>query len=82
MDTATAIELAVQAAGGQSALARKLAEMTGHGFRQGHVWKWLNGSPVMAEACLPIEQLTGVSRHHLRPDIFGPPPAEAEAAAG
>lgn len=32
-----------------------------------------------AERVLDVERLTGISRHELRPDIFGPPPA-SEAA--
>jgi DNA-binding transcriptional regulator YdaS (Cro superfamily) len=32
---------------------------------------------VPAERVLEIERLTGVSRHELRPDVFGPAPQEA-----
>jgi DNA-binding transcriptional regulator YdaS (Cro superfamily) len=38
------------------------------------VWQW---ERVPAEHVLTVEGLTGISRHELRPDIFGP----AEAAA-
>lgn len=38
------------------------------------------GRKVPAERVLEIERLTGVSRHALRPDVFGPAPS-AEAAA-
>lgn len=45
------------------------------------VSKWLqNGVP--AERVLDVERVTGVSRHELRPDIFGEPPATQEAACG
>ena len=63
----TAIKNAVQAAGGQTALARKL------GVGQGRVWNWINrDAKVPAEFVLAIEQATGVSRHDLRPDIYPP----------
>lgn len=35
---------------------------------------------VPVERVLEIERLTGISRHELRPDVFGPEPT-AEAAA-
>ncbi|WP_372382155.1 YdaS family helix-turn-helix protein [Xanthomonas sp. NCPPB 1068] len=71
----TPLERAVAAAGGQSALARTLSTAE-RVVRQGHVWAWINRPlPVPAEFCRPIEAATGVSRHDLRPDVFGPPPA-------
>lgn len=60
----TAIENAVEAAGSQSELARRI------GVRQGYVWKWLRSKRVPAERVLAIEAATGVSRHELRPDIY------------
>ena len=67
---------AVKIAGGQTALARKLAEVTGHPYKQGHVWGWLKDKPLPAEAVIPIERIVDgkVSRHDLRPDIY---PVEA-----
>jgi len=66
MDELKALERAVEVAGGQSALARAVK------VRQGHVWSWLNRSKrVDAKYAIPVEQATGVSRHRLRPDIFG-----------
>lgn len=44
------------------------------------VWRWLNQSkqlPAESGECLLAEKLTGVSRHHLRPDVYGPLPATA-----
>lgn len=66
----SALEIAVKRAGGQLALARKI------GAKQQNVWDWLNKgnrkvSPRFAAA---IEAATGVSKHDLRPDIFGPRP--------
>ena len=34
---------------------------------------------VPADRCLEVERVTGISRHDLRPDIFGPAPSEAAA---
>lgn len=43
------------------------------------VHKWLeNGVP--AERVLEVEKLTGISRHELRPDVFGDPPGKFGAA--
>ncbi|MFK3647937.1 transcriptional regulator [Lysobacter enzymogenes] len=67
--------------GGQAALAREL------NVRPQAVSQWLarvkdpqgkRGRPIPPRLALLIESLTGVSRHDLRPDIFG----EASAATG
>lgn len=51
------------------------------GVFQSSVSQWANGtSKVPAERVLEIEGITGVSRHALRPDIFGPAPTQAEVA--
>lgn len=63
--TSEALKEAVQLAGGQNAMARNL------GVSQASIWRWINEnmqSP--AEYVLRIEELTGVSRHELRPDIY------------
>ena len=63
-----ALSRAIEKLGGQSALARAC------GVKQGHVWHWLNKSrSVPANYVLAIEAATGgaVTRHELRPDIFG-----------
>lgn len=65
-----ALSRAIEKLGGQSALARAC------GVKQGHVWHWLNKSrSVPADYVLTIEAATGgtVTRHELRPDIFGEP---------
>lgn len=60
-----AILEAVNIAGSQSALARKI------GTTQATVWKWLNkGLPITATLVLAIETETGISRHDLRPDLY------------
>ena len=41
--------------------------------------RWENGRrPIPPMRVLDIERLTGISRHELRPDLFGPPPQLAE----
>jgi len=68
-----ALELAIERAGGQSALARAI------GKSQGHVWHWVKvAKRAPAEAVLAIETATGVSRSELRPDVY--PLASAAAA--
>jgi DNA-binding transcriptional regulator YdaS (Cro superfamily) len=43
--------------------------------------RWETGKrKIPAERVLDIESLTGVSRHDLRPDIFGPRPVSEQAA--
>jgi DNA-binding transcriptional regulator YdaS (Cro superfamily) len=54
--------LAVSIAGGPSALARQL------GIRPHAISMW---KIVPSERVLAVEGITGVSRHHLRPDVFG-----------
>jgi DNA-binding transcriptional regulator YdaS (Cro superfamily) len=67
-----ALSRAIDAAGGQTALARAL------GVKQANVWWWLNRSGrVPAEQVIPIEVATGVTRHELRPDLY---PNDARAA--
>lgn len=56
---------AVEQAGSQSALGRVC------GVSQASVWKWLQSTKRLpAEYVLRVEAATGVSRHHLRPDIY------------
>ena len=58
------------------------------GVTQGRVSHWVKGATVPAERCAAIEQATGgrVTRHELRPDVFGAvqraadQPTEARAA--
>jgi DNA-binding transcriptional regulator YdaS (Cro superfamily) len=61
----TPLRKAVAIAGGQALLAR------GIGTKQQNVWKWLQkGGKVPAEFAAPIERVTGITKHELRPDIF------------
>lgn len=74
MTPTEALKLAIERAGGQNSLARRI------GTTQGPLWYWLNRSKrgVPAEFVLPIERETGVSRSELRPDLF--PAALSEEA--
>lgn len=65
---------AVEAAGSQTELARRI------GVQQAHVWNWINRSKgrVPGEHVLAIEAATGVSRNELRPDLY---PIEEGGAA-
>lgn len=44
------------------------------------VLNWRKRNSVPADKALAVEALTGISRHDLRPDVFGPAPAEGRAA--
>ena len=64
-----ALDKAIEQAGSQQALAEKL------GIRSPSISEWRSRGRVPTDRCLAIEAATGVSRHDLRPDVFGPPPA-------
>lgn len=68
----SALDRAVQSAGSQQALAQLL------GIKPPSVSGWYDRCRVPAERCIAIELATGVSRHQLRPDVFGPDPAEPQ----
>lgn len=60
-----ALQMAVEIAGSQSALARIC------GVSQTAVWKWVQSSKrVPPDYVLRVEAATGISRHVLRPDIY------------
>lgn len=60
----TPLETAKRLAGGSTGLARAIGDLTPQAISQ---WK-----VVPADRVLKVEKATGVSRHLLRPDIFGP----------
>ena len=69
----TPLNQAIQAAGGYAEVARKL------GVTRSLVWQWAKyGQRVSAERVIPLEQITGVPRSQIRPDLY---PAEAEVGA-
>lgn len=76
-DSQPALARAIQIAGGQLPLARKI------GASQSSVWEWLNRSRrgVPAEWAGKIEEVTGIGRHELRPDVFPDPALQHPHAA-
>ena len=69
-DSGTPLNRAIGIAGSQTALARLL------GVSQMAVSRWSRGvSQLPPEHVLTVERETGISRHDLRPDVFGPAPA-------
>lgn len=77
MTQRTALERAIKEAGGQAALAERI------GVTQSLISFWLNSAKRGAapEHVPAIEAATGISRHDLRPDVFGPAPKQGERAA-
>lgn len=65
-----ALDRAIEAAGGVSSLANTI------GLKQNVVSNWRLRGQVPAERVLAVEAATGVSRHDLRPDVFGEAPDE------
>jgi DNA-binding transcriptional regulator YdaS (Cro superfamily) len=70
MNAQTPIEMAANNVGGTVALAKAV------GVPHYNVSKWRK-SGIPAKHVLRVEAASGVSRHDLRPDIFGPAPQEA-----
>lgn len=71
----TPLEAAIKAVGTQQALAEAI------GIRSASISEWKARGSVPAERVLAVEAATGVSRHDLRPDVFGPAPeGKADAA--
>jgi DNA-binding transcriptional regulator YdaS (Cro superfamily) len=68
-----ALDRAIEKAGGPSGLARSLQ------VKPNVVTNWRLRGQVPAEQVLAVEAATGISRHDLRPDVFGPPPADQAA---
>jgi DNA-binding transcriptional regulator YdaS (Cro superfamily) len=59
------IKGAILESGGYAAVARQL------GVTRASVWDWVNIScRVPAERAIPLEQVIGLSRHVIRPDIY------------
>jgi len=67
-----ALELAKKTLGGNVGIAAALGGLTPQAVSQ---WKRIPPTRV-----LDIEAKTGISRHVLRPDIFGSSPSQGEAA--
>lgn len=69
-DQTTALQRAIEAAGGLSKLAASL------GISKQAVSQWDEVPPLKV---LTVEEITGVPRHELRPDLYPPEPAQATA---
>ena len=61
------LQKAIDAAGTRTALAEKL------GITLGAISQW---DRIPIQRVPQVEKATGVSRHELRPDFFGPAPAD------
>ena len=59
-----AMEKAIREAGGIAALAEAL------GVSRTAIYQWREQGKVSYKRVLRVEELTGVSRHELRPDIY------------
>ena len=68
---------AIETLGGVSKLAASI------GVSQNVVSNWRARGQVPANRCADLERATdgAVTRHDLRPDVFGPPPAQQGEAA-
>jgi DNA-binding transcriptional regulator YdaS (Cro superfamily) len=64
--------MAIEAAGTMTELGKRI------GLSPQAIAKWRR---VPAERCLDVEHATGISRHDLRPDIYGPAPRRARGNA-
>lgn len=65
-----ALQNAINIAGGQTALA-SLLDSDLDSVKQQNVWQWLNrDQKASAKWVAKISEVTGVSCHELRPDIF------------
>lgn len=66
MSPSEALSTAIEAAGGQTGLARIC------GCTQGAIWQMLNkdDAKLSHKFVLKVEAATGVSRHDLRPDLY------------
>lgn len=63
------LSIVIDKAGGATKLGRAL------GISHQAILKW---PKVPATRVLEVERLTGVSRHALRPDVFGPLPSSSD----
>lgn len=67
-----AVEIAKSKAGGAAGLAKAISEATGDRISSQAVSQWRT---VPAARVLTVERITGISRHELRPDLYGPAPS-------
>jgi DNA-binding transcriptional regulator YdaS (Cro superfamily) len=67
------VEEAIRVCGSLKAVAKRL------GIKSQAISQW---QKIPAKRVLALEALTGVSRHVMRPDIYGPPPSGERRAGG
>lgn len=60
---------AIDMSGGPAALAAKITDITGKAITSQAISQWKEIPPGRV---LVVEKITGLSRHDLRPDVFGP----------
>jgi DNA-binding transcriptional regulator YdaS (Cro superfamily) len=70
----TSTRQAIDCAGGATALAKALCDVSGRQITRQAISQW---DMVPAEWCLLVERVTGVSRYELRPDVYGRPGQDA-----
>lgn len=68
---------AIKLAGGPAKMASALVEAGNKPITSQAVSQW---TKVPADRVIAVEGICGLSRHDLRPDIFGPAPAAGVAA--
>lgn len=73
--TEKAVEEAVRVAGNLRNVAAHL------GVTSQAISQWVRYQKVPPKRVLGLEALSGVSRHDLRPDIYGPAPSERRSRA-
>ncbi|EJD6474820.1 transcriptional regulator [Providencia huaxiensis] len=65
------LQTAINEAGGQTQLAKRISELLNKPVKQQQIWNWLNRNKrVPADKVLVVEQASGVSRSKLRPDLY------------
>jgi DNA-binding transcriptional regulator YdaS (Cro superfamily) len=67
------IERAIEAAGSQTELAKRMTAIMGREVRQQHIFNWLiQRSIIPAEYVIPMEKAIegAVTRHEIRADIY------------
>lgn len=72
------VERVLATGGGAVAISKSLSA-SGKRISSQAVGQW---SRVPAERVLEVEAITGISRHELRPDVYGPEPLPSEDQQG
>lgn len=70
MEQMKALHRAIKTAGSMRELAEQISTQTGRACTTGQVSMWKHRKNVPPEYVIPVEQVTGVSRHLLRPDLY------------